>query len=154
MVSCRTRCRIVLSFVSGTNKNPFPSLAWSPPFPPLSPKPFIELFLCKVSSEVQITSLCTNVLGHVNKTVFTNWGLTGLLCLAYSVGPTSEIQDISLMNLDFWLLLKRLRCGNAGPIFPYGNNWPEGCVPPTWPVSSLLPIFLPPNLFLFLAWLL
>lgn len=133
--------RTILSLGAGVNGDQPSSLAWTP-------KCHSQYcFPIKVSSKVQITSLCTNSWGSPEKCSFHKMGshkhsLFGL----NSVGPTFKIQDTSHKNLDFWLLLKRLRSGNTGPIFPR-DNWAELHVPSGWPESSLLPIFLTPNLF-------
>lgn len=105
--------RTILSLGAGVNGDQPSSLAWTP-------KCHSQYcFPIKVSSKVQITSLCTNSWGSSEKCSFHKMGshkhsLFGL----NSVGPTFKIQDISHKNLDFWLLLKRLRSGNTGPIFP------------------------------------
>lgn len=118
--------------------------------------PLTVLFLCEREFRVSLNNKHTHKLAgpseedSAHKLGSHRHALFGL----NSVGPTLKTQDISHWNLDFWLLLKRLRSGNTGPIFPHDNKGPELHVPSNWPEASLLLFSLYPIYFLCLVWLL
>lgn len=100
-----------LSFRSGMNENRPSSLAWTPKCHSQHPVSI------EVSSEVQITSLCTNLYGPSEYGSFHKLGSHRHALLGLNtVGPIFKIQDISHKNLVSFEKAEIWQCWNLIPV--------------------------------------